>query len=90
MTNGRDRATRAQARREDQNKPGETIRSEKGRLDFSGGSLGDILVVGPGGSIAFQDQSELLELFELIVLELRVLNLHLAEVTDEEIGYIDL
>lgn len=80
------RSALAQRRRADQNKAGETYRSERGRpdIDLTGANPGDILIVGPDGEIIFVSVQEIQDLIKEQTESLAVLVKILSEVHDLE------
>lgn len=87
MTTAKSRDTLATRRRADQNKAGETIRSERGRIniDLSEGNPGDILIINADGTgIDFVSVQEIQDLVKQQTESLAVLVKILAEVHDLE------
>lgn len=78
------RSALATRRRADQNKDGESIRSERGRLatDLEGAQPGDILIIGPNGEITFMSLQGIQDLIEKQAESLAVLVKILTEVHD--------
>ena len=76
----------ARRRRADQNKAGETIRSERGRIDIdlSGANPGDILIIGPDGGITFMSVQEIQSLLEAATESLAVLVKIAADAHDKD------